>query len=76
MNKSNGGPAFPRDTKWNADGTTCQDGSRGMSLRDWFAGQALAGSLGNPESAIISERLMAKVCYDYADAMLADRNKE
>lgn len=36
-----GGPAFPRDTKWNTDGTPCQNGARGMSLRDWFAGQAI-----------------------------------
>ena len=64
--KDNSLPAFPV-----YDGSKCD----GMTLRDWFAGQALAGSLGNPESSIISERLMAKVCYDYADAMLVERNK-
>ena len=40
----------------------------GMSLRDWFAGQALAGfAVGHlPE-------LCASLAYQYADAMLAAR---
>jgi hypothetical protein len=46
----------------------------GMTLRDWFAGQALAGYLANPA-------LHAKVvewahdAYLTADAMLAERSK-
>jgi len=44
-----------------------------MSLRDWFAGQALAGSLaGEPGSHLIPERL-APDCYALADAMIAAR---
>lgn len=35
---ADGGPAFPT-------GTTTYGSKRGMSLRDWFAGQILAGML-------------------------------
>jgi hypothetical protein len=60
-----GGPAFP-----NAD-----RGYEGMDLRDWFAGQALNGSLsGEPGSHLIPERL-ARDCYEFADAMLAEKEK-
>lgn len=46
----------------------------GMSLRDWFAGQALAGHLaGEPGSHLLPERL-APACYDYADAMIKARS--
>lgn len=59
-----GGPAFP----------VCTDFSRvneGMSLRDWFAGQALsrlAYEMGADAAAVDA--------YEYADAMLAERAKE
>lgn len=72
--RNDGGPAFPTSS---ALGTVT-----GMSLRDWFAGQALAGMLAAtarsmaPEEA---ERVMeakAKYSYRYADAMLAARQPE
>lgn len=58
-----------------------------MSLRDWFAGQALAGSLASlinnyndakinivsRESGLTIEQVIAKSCYSWADAMLAAR---
>jgi len=66
-------------------------GEAGMSLRDWFAGQALAGLLADdretpacvsrgPEG-IEQERKafacnVAKAAYRFADAMLAARVKE
>ena len=63
-----GGPAFP-----------CTDAkgfvSEGMSLRDYFAGQALAGQLGDPDGEI-NAILIARWSYAYADAMLAEREKE
>jgi hypothetical protein len=44
--------------------------SPGMTLRDWFAGQALAGIACDetPETA-------AEAAYRFADAMLAERSK-
>jgi hypothetical protein len=47
-----GGPAYPW-TWWgqnSAGETVVRDGGSGMSLRDYFAGQALAGMCANPES--------------------------
>ena len=65
---NDGGPAFP-----------CTDAkgfvSDGMSLRDYFAGQALAGMLANPELPTDAEYI-AKWSYLNADAMLAERQKE
>ena len=46
-----------------------------MSLRDYFAGQALAGQLANADSEI-NMTFVAKWAYQYADAMLAERQKE
>ena len=45
------------------------DGSPGMSLRDWFAGQALAGRLA-ASSSYEAPELTTAVCYGLADAML------
>jgi len=47
----------------------------GMMLRDWFAGQALAGFAANPESWPLEYPAMAKAAYSQADAMLEERNK-
>jgi hypothetical protein len=57
--------AFPID-----DNTVCN----GMSLRDWFAGQALVGMIGCcTESDWPDRPRTALVAYWYADAMLAAR---
>lgn len=47
----------------------------GMSLRDYFAGQALAGILANPETNARPEEipLLPGLCFELADAMLAAR---
>lgn len=50
-------------------------GESGMDLRDWFAGQALAGQVTNPEFASCNEEQMAQASYRLADAMLAERSK-
>lgn len=42
MKKNDGGPAFPRSKK---DAV----GNDGMSLREYYAGQALSGIMANPE---------------------------
>lgn len=65
-----GGFAFPTHEIKATNGSTLSAGSDGMSLRDWFAGQAMSGALaGEPGSHLIPERL-AKESYAFADAML------
>lgn len=72
-----GGPAFPRE--YPHDQT-------GMSLRDWFAGQALVLTTGYmtdhelrvrfPSRVNISrDEIRAAQAHDIADAMLAERAK-
>lgn len=65
---NDGGSAFP----FPAD-HTC-NGSNGMSLRDWFAGQALAGMCANPAFYQTPSDKFAKVAFLRADAMLAARS--
>lgn len=73
---NDGGPAFPAPLAQDAWGDIIYSGDEadqvptGMSLRDWFAGQALpqvdARSHGTPDD-------VAKECYMLADAMLKAR---
>lgn len=68
MSKETGGAAYPN----------VGDGERydGMTLRDYFAGQALIGLLSFPESrANCPAETFAKSAYIQADAMLAERSK-
>jgi hypothetical protein len=46
-------------------------GYAGMTLRDWFAGQFLAGCASSP----YTHASIANACYAMADAMLAERAK-
>jgi hypothetical protein len=84
MSTQDGGCAFPtvlaspRDFP---DGSTFQNG---LSIRDWFAGQALSGIVAHgdhlnmiKEGETSSEimRLISGSAYKFADAMLAERNK-
>lgn len=82
MSKPDGGPAFPM---WTEDMPV--EGSPGMTLRDWFAGQALAGWLasfdkevsesynGEPRAWNQHQQEVARACYGYADAMLRERDR-
>lgn len=66
-----GGPAFPVTP---AEGPNFM----GMTLRDWFAGQALAGRLAalNPGGLDrAASEYMAEQSYRLADAMLEEREK-
>ena len=45
---------------------------RGMSLRDWFASQALVGLLAAP---VVPDEPRAVLAYRYADAMLEARKE-
>jgi len=67
MAKDNGGPAFPipHSEKWEPE--------NGMSLRDWFAGQALASTEWYQTDCTVDE--IAYDCYKYADEMIKQRGK-
>lgn len=71
-----GGPAFPTDdyVPFPAGG-----GHRvrtgGMSLRDWFAGQALAGLIAAGAPRASGPGAIAHDAYLFADAMLKEREK-
>jgi hypothetical protein len=70
---NDGGPAFPRSAAFsNAERTACTE-QDGMTLRDWFAGQALAGMLAKYGIADSLAETTAEDCYIHADAMLRAR---
>lgn len=53
-------------------------GMEGMSLRDWFAGQALAGFCSQDDGngdILMGAADAARAAYNFADAMLAQRAK-
>ena len=73
MNKD-GGPAFPGKDRINGWDVS------GMSLRDYFAGQALNGLLAcserarnEPEDHGLCVRFYVLAAYELADAMLKER---
>lgn len=74
----NGGPAFPCEVGGDPANNQHQTGNYtamwyGMSLRDWFAGKALAGMCaGEPGSHLIPKNA-AHEAYLYADAMMKAR---
>lgn len=76
---NDGGPAFPSagemvDYKAR---TVSQIGHTGMSLRDYFAGQALAGSVATYRSGEFEDnpRELAEVCYMYAEYMVEQKRR-
>lgn len=70
MGKTNdGGPAFPRAPH---SGDASDDG---MSLRDYIAAQAIAGSADRIREMIPDEcKVIAENAYKIADAVLAERD--
>ena len=80
MSKDNdGGPAFPQHDLSAYGLGPCGDGNTGMTLRDWFAGLALAGILAAdnvvPVGTVDPKELLAKTAYGMADAMLKARDE-
>ncbi len=75
-------PAFPQALTVSPCGDVYSSnqlypGSGGMTIRDWFAGQALAGLSANPHAW--EEKLpeqWAVMAYELADFMLAERSKK
>ena len=72
--KSDGGPVYPTTPEHEP---RCNGSSgKGVSLRDYFAGQALAGAMSTVGNVLaIAFKDMAKDCYDAADAMITERGK-
>jgi len=68
MSEQHGGPAFPMP---HSDQPGSYETHPGMTLRDWFAGQALVGQILARPSAMSDD--VAERCYIMADAMLAAR---
>lgn len=79
MAMNDGGPAFPRPQGHWAEDAAGNDAQDGMSLRDYFAGQALNGLCHDyrantaMESGVLAH--LASHAYALADAMLAERAK-
>lgn len=82
ISKKDGGPAFPatwknpddENAEFGPDGQLVPPGDThqitGMTLRQWYAGQAMIGVLANRD--VINRPAVAKVAYELADAMLAE----
>jgi hypothetical protein len=66
--QNDGGAAFPIQILA-SPGSEIQEG---MSLRDWFAGQALGFYVNHLE---MTQQEISAACYAQADAMLAERAK-
>ncbi len=65
-------PAFPESVAVDHQDGLNFSRNKGMTLRDYFAGQVLA-ALANDLSMDVDETCEA--CYGFADAMLAERAK-
>ena len=68
---NDGGPAFPHPALAN-EGFCPSVDLGGMSLRDWFAGQALAAFIASSE---MNGNDTAATAYAFADAMISERSK-
>ena len=78
-----GGSAFPRLGFWepvdckNERGEVWSVSQKGMTMRDYFAGEALKGILASYANLnnIANTEACAKEAFDRADAMLKEREK-
>lgn len=76
MSKETGGPAYPSQ-EFN-QGHCTSELSEGMTLRDYFAGQALLGAINNRKDFKGKELGFdgfARYSYLMADAILKERDK-
>jgi len=69
---NNGGSAFPEPFVPKSSGLSINM-HPGMSLRDWFAGQALAGLCNGARGTGWRKSELAKDAFAFADAMIAAR---
>ena len=73
-----GGPAFPSGTMNLPNGEVIF-GEYGMTLRDWFAGKAMAARLSTIDIQVFNSEprsITAQHAYQYADAMIEARKEQ
>jgi hypothetical protein len=74
---NDGGPAFPRPISavGNCENYAAEfsEAQNGMTLRDWFAGQALCGLMANPQAAQCELATMRDAAWTLADLMVRGR---
>ncbi len=71
-----GGPAFPINEFDDAESKGISDQHFGMSLRDWFAGQAMAAIICDPTRCRkLNSTDVASHAYAFADAMIEERKR-
>lgn len=75
MSKRDGGPAFPLPAQQSSGPNKA---TPGMTLRDYFAGQVLAGECSTyvDQMPELNAETIARRCYALADAMLAQREAD
>lgn len=75
---NNGGPAFPVAFIQGSDphGADADSGNEGMTLRDWFAGQALPIVMKAADARKHSLQDIGIATYAFADSMIAARAKQ
>lgn len=71
--RDTGGDAFPSTPSTAPSGDLYQP-YPGMTLRDYFAGQAILGLIANPNNKGEATEA-ARIAYGIANAMLAERSK-
>lgn len=78
---NDGGPAFPQVSTEHFGGNVTVNMQGGLTLRDYFAAQALAAIIGAQADAIHAAQttnlpeIATAASYTYADAMLAERER-
>lgn len=73
--REDGGPAFPLFCPPDQTGGEILPIQWGMSLRDWFAGQAIIALIPKVEYGKYYQQDAVTEAYGYADAMIAERTK-
>ena len=73
---NDGGPAFPCESYGHRNGKETTVPAQGMTLRDYFAGQALAGIMARGTGTSNAVEWAPEEAYAVADAMVSARNAE
>jgi hypothetical protein len=71
---TDGGPAFPHEFKAQTATGIWSDRAPGMTLLDYFAGQAMQGVIMGPGCPGNAAEV-SRIAYDFAQCMLAERER-